>query len=209
MNNITNIKKVLIGCEESQRVCIEFRKLGFKAYSNDVIDCSGGHHEWHLKMDVFYALEYCEWDLIIMHPPCTYLAVSGNRWYGEGTKGFEKRLNAVEWTQKLWDKATSICNYVVMENPVGVLNKYGNFPKPKYIHPWQYGHGETKKTGLWLNNLPELKPTNIVEGREQRIWKLPPSNDRRELRSKTYSGIAKAMSEQWGKFLLENNGMKI
>jgi hypothetical protein len=84
-----------------------------------------------------------------------------------------------------------------LENPVGVLSKHPEFGKPQYIQPWQFGHGETKKTGLWLHGLPELKPTNIVEGREQRVWKMPPSKDRAKIRSKTYPGIAQAMATQW------------
>ena len=188
---------VLIVGEESQAICIEYRALGHKSYSNDIQSCSGGHPEWHLKMDCFKAIEFKKWDLIIMHPPCTALAVSGNRWYGEGMPNHDKRLQAVEWTQRLWDTTTSICDRVAMENPVGVLNKYGDFPKPQYIQPWQFGHGETKKTGLWLHGLPELKPTDVVEGRENRIWKMAPSEDRAKLRSKTYDGVAKAIADQW------------
>jgi hypothetical protein len=189
---------ILIVCEESQTVCKSFRSLGYYAYSNDIQDCSGNRPEWHLKMDCFDALKLKKWDLIIMHPECTKLAVSGNRWYGKNTAGYGERLTAVRWIQLLWDTAISLCDKVAMENPVGVLNSLGNFPKPQYIQPWQYGHGETKKTGLWLHGLPELKPTNIVKGRDQRIWKMPPSNDRKKIRSKTYKGIAEAMADQWG-----------
>jgi hypothetical protein len=188
---------VLIGCEESQAVTIEFRKLGHEAFSCDIQDCSGGHPEWHLKIDIFEALDLYVWDKIILHPPCTKIAVSGNRWYGEGMARHNERLEAVAWTQKLWGKAKSVCDQVGLENPVGVLNKYGDFPKPNYIQPWQFGHGETKNTGLWLHGLNPLIPTDIVDGREQRIWRLPPSPDRAKLRSKTYPGIAKAMAEQW------------
>lgn len=190
--------RVLIVCEESQEVCKAFRELGHEAYSCDIQECSGGHPEWHLKKDAMVAIKLGGWDLIIMHPPCTALAVSGNRWYGKGQPQHQQRLDAVAWTQRLWDAATSACGRVAMENPVGVLNTMGHFPKPAYIQPWQFGHGETKKTGLWLHVLPPLQSTNIVEGREQRVWKLPPSKDRGKLRSKTYPGIAKAMAEQWG-----------
>ena len=191
--------KVLIACEESQAVCRAFRELGHEAYSNDIQECSGGFPEWHLKIDAIEAINLKEWDLIIMHPPCTKLAVSGNRWYGSTTERYNERLESVIWTQKLWDTATSKCDKVVMENPVGVLNSLGSFPKPQYIQPWQFGHGETKRTGLWIHGLTDLKPTNIVEGREQKVWKMPPSADRAKLRSKTYQGIAQAMAKQWTK----------
>lgn len=190
--------KVLVACEESQAVTIELRKLGHEAYSNDVIECSGGHHEWHLQMDCFEAIRLNKWDMIIMHPPCTALAVSGNRWYGEGMPKNNERISAAEWTMSLWDLAISVCSKVAMENPVGVLNKLNpSLPKPHYIQPWQFGHGETKKTGLWLHGLAPLIPADVVDGREQKIWKMPPSKDRARLRSKTYEGIARAMAEQW------------
>lgn len=190
--------KVLIACEESQAVCIEMRNLGHEAYSNDIIECSGGHPEWHLQMDAMKAIQLSEWDLIIMHPPCTALAVSGNRWYGEGMPMHDKRIQSAGWTYDLWNMALMKCKRVAMENPVGVLNKMNpGLPTPQYIQPWQFGHGETKKTGLWLHGLQPLQPTNVVDGREQKIWKMPPSKDRAKLRSKTFPGIAKAMAEQW------------
>lgn len=188
---------ILVGCEESQIVTIELRKLGYEAYSCDIQDCSGGHPEWHIKGDVMKAIESRKWDMIILHPPCTKIAVSGNRWYGKTTDRYQERLEAVEWTQRLWDLSTKVCDKVALENPVGVLNSLGNFPKPQYIQPWQFGHGETKKTGLWLHGLLELMPTDIVDGREQKIWKMPPSEERAKLRSKTYKGIAKAIAVQW------------
>ena len=188
---------ILVGCEESQAVTIELRKLGHNAFSCDIIPSSGGHPEWHLEIDIMKVLFLEKWDLIILHPPCTKIAVSGNRWYGKGMKRHNERIDAVKWTQKLWDSAIRVCDKVALENPVGVLNKYGEFPEPNYIQPWQFGHGETKKTGFWLHGLEPLKPTNIVEGREQRIWKMPPTKDRGKLRSKTYPGIAKAIAEQW------------
>lgn len=193
--------RVLVACEESQAVAIEFRKLGHEAFSCDLLPCSGGHPEWHIQGDAIEVIKE-GWDIIIMHPPCTKIAVSGNRWYGVGMAGFNERVEAVVWTQKLWDKATFYCNHVAMENPVGVLNSMGRFPKPHYIQPWQFGHGETKKTGLWLHGLPPLTPTEIVEGREQKIWKMPPSKDRGKLRSKTYTGIAKAIAEQYSNYVL-------
>lgn len=190
--------KILVACEESQIVTKAFRERGHEAYSCDIEPCSGGHPEWHLQLDVNEAIDLCIWDMIILFCPCTKIAVSGNRWYGKGTVRHHERIKAVEWTQKVWDKAKHKCDKVALENPVGVLNKYGSFPKPHYIQPWQFGHGETKKTGLWLYGLPPLIPTKIVEGRENRIWKMPPSNDRAKIRSKTYPGIAEAMANQWG-----------
>lgn len=193
--------KILIGCEESQIICKAFRDLGHEAYSNDIIECSGGHPEWHLQMDVFEALKLKKWDLVILHPPCTALAVSGNAHYGTGKPKHHLRLHALSWTQNLWFEAIKVCDHVALENPVGVLNTMGNFPKPQYIQPWQFGHGETKKTGLWLHGLPKLVPTDIVDGREQKIWKMGPSDDRAKLRSKTYPGIAKAIANQWSNYL--------
>lgn len=193
--------RVLIGCEESQAVTKEFRKLGHEAYSCDIQECSGGHPEWHLHMDVIKAItEHGPWDFIGLHLPCTAVAVSGNRWYGEGTQGIGDRLMSVQWMRDVWEIAKQHAKFVYLENPVGVLNKYSDaFPKPQYVQPWQFGHGETKKTGLWLHNLPPLEPTNIVDGRENRIWKMPPSEDRGKLRSKTYQGIAEAIANQWSK----------
>lgn len=188
---------VLVGCEESQVVMKALRKIGHNAKSCDLQACSGGEPEHHYQMDVFKAIDLQKWDLIILHPPCTAIAVSGNRWYGVGQPRHQERIEAVKWTQKLWDKATSVCERVALENPVGVLNKMGNFPKPNYIQPWQFGHGETKKTGFWLYGLEPLKPTDIVEGREHKVWKMPPSDDRGKLRSKTYQGIADAIAVQW------------
>lgn len=188
--------RVAVLCEESQVVCKAFRERGYEAYSNDLLPCSGGHPEWHLQMDCFDALHSRAWDLIIMHPPCTAIAVSGNSTYA----GTQERKDAADWTCNLFQVATMHCDRVAMENPVGVLNTHHPIlPKPQYIQPWQFGHGETKKTGLWLYGLPELKPTNIVEGREQKVWKMGPSPERSKLRSKTYKGIAEAMAEQWTK----------
>ncbi len=194
------MKRVLVACEESQVVTKAFRELGHEAYSCDILPCSGGYPEWHFQQDVFEIIDNKDWDIIIIHPPCTKVAVSGNAWYGSNKARHNERVESVKWIQSLWDKSISLCEKVAMENPVGVLNKMGNFPKPTYIQPWQFGHGETKKTGLWLKGLPNLKPTNIVEGREQRIWKMPPSKDRGKLRSKTFPGIAKAIAEQWGNY---------
>jgi len=220
--------KILIGCEESQAVTKAFREKGHEAYSCDLLPCSGGHPEWHLKRDLFpeiYKSNFCVktydgngyllpndpdgYDRVICFPPCTDLAVSGARWFEVKRKSGEQR-KSIEFFLDVWYYSNAV------ENPIGVMNsgsyvkkhfpdlyeaaKLIGFPwKPtQIIQPWQFGHGETKATCLWLKGLPPLKPTNIVEGREQKIWKMPPSADRGALRSKTYEGIAKAMAEQWG-----------
>lgn len=189
---------VLVACEESQAVTIAFRNKGHEAYSCDILPCSGGYPEWHLQMDCEKAIESKLWGLIIFHPECRYMAVSGNRWYGTGKPLHFKRIDAVAWTLRVWEKCKKQAKSAAMENPVSVLFSQPECIHTQYIQPWQFGHGETKKTGLELWNLPKLKPTNIVDGREHRIWKMPPSEDRSMLRSKTFPGIAEAMAEQWG-----------
>ena len=192
-----NRMKILVACEESQAVCKAFRARGHEAYSCDILPCSGGHPEWHIQGDCVGVIESNFWDIIIFHPDCTFMAVSGNRWYGRGTPGHSKRLQAVRWTLGVW---RLICKYSLasaLENPVSVIFSEPELKNPQYIQPWQFGHGETKKTGLYLRNLPKLKPTNIVAGREDRIFKMPPSAERKMLRSKTYAGIAEAMASQW------------
>jgi hypothetical protein len=150
--------RVLVACEESQEVCKAFRAKGHEAYSNDLQECSGGHPEWHLQYDCFQAMCLGKWDLIVMHPPCTALTVSGNGTYGTGKPKHNKRIEAAKWTSKLWHYAISMCDQVCMENPVGVLNRLvKELPKPQYIQPWQFGHGEQKKTGLWLYGLPKTE----------------------------------------------------
>lgn len=183
---------VLVGFEESQAITIEMRKKGRNAFSCDLKDCSGGHPQWHLKMDIFEAIKLRTWDLIILHPPCTYTALSGNRWYWNSPL----REEGIKLCKDSWDKACSLCEHVALEQPKTIMQRYIG-KKSQVIHPWQFGHGETKETWLWLKGLPLLKPTNVVDGRENRIWKMPPSKDRRALRSKTYLGIAKAIAEQW------------
>ena len=139
------------------------------------------------------------WDVIIAHPPCTYLTVSGNRWFGESygaqAKGrYYDRVDAIIFFMRF---VFCAAKRVAIENPVGIMSSVYRKPD-QIIQPWQFGHGETKATCLWLKNLPALEPTDIVEGREPRMYMLPPSQDRAKLRSKTYPGIARAMAEQWG-----------
>ena len=181
--------RVLVGCEYSGIVRQAFDDAGHDAMSCDFLDTEipGAHY----KGDIFSVLVK-GFDLIILHPPCTHMAVCGNR-YWSGTK---ERQIAVAWTRKLWNTAIRHADRVALENPVSVLSSEWQKPT-QYIQPWQFGHGETKKTGLWLHNLPPLVPTNIVEGREQRIWKMSPSPDRGKERSRFYPGIAAAMAQQW------------
>jgi site-specific DNA-cytosine methylase len=185
--------KVLLACEESQAVCIEFRKLGHEAYSCDILPCSGGHPEWHLQMDVFEAIKLKDWDMMIAFPPCTDLAVSGAKWFDEKRKNGSQQ-KSIEFFMNL---VNAPIDKIAIENPIGIMSTIYRKPD-QIIQPWMFGHGETKATCLWLKNLPKLIPTNIVEGREGKIWKMPPSKNRAKLRSKTYSGIAKAMATQWG-----------
>jgi hypothetical protein len=196
--NEANKLSVLVGCEESQAVCIEFRKLGHNAFSNDLEDCSGGHSEWHLKMDVRDAIRSRKWDIIILHPPCTYTAVSGNRYYHNS----HLRVEGAMFTKEVWELACSVCDHVLLEQPKTIMQRYIG-KKSQVIQPWMFGHGETKETWLWLKGLPLLKPTNIVEGRENRIWKMAPSEDRGKMRSKTYPGIAQAIARQYSLYLSE------
>lgn len=183
--------KILVACEESQAVTIELRKRGHEAYSCDIIECSGGHPEWHFQQDVTELLKR-KWDMIIAFPPCTDLAVSGARWFKE-KQADGRQQRSIDFF-KLFTNVD--CEKIAIENPIGIMST--NYRKPdQIIQPWQFGHGETKSTCLWLKGLPLLKPTNIVEEREQRIWKMPPGPERSKLRSKTFPGIAKAMAQQW------------
>ena len=185
--------KVLVGCEYSGKVREAFRRLGHDVTSCDLLP-SDDNSPHHIQGDVIGVIKSRRWGLIIIHPPCTALAVSGNRWYGRGMPKHQERIDSIEWTMALWEEAKKYAPMVAMENPVGVLPMKAS----QYIQPWQFGHGETKKTGLWLHNLPDLVPADVVEGREQRIWKLPPSADRWKIRSETYQGIADAFADQWG-----------
>ena len=216
--------KVIIACEESQAVCIEFRKLGHEAFSCDIQDCSGGHPEWHIKGDCLEAINLKEWDLMIAHPPCTYLSNAGIGWFNEekyGDKAKERkkeRIKGLEFFMKLWNcKIPKIC----IENPTGWANSH--FRKPdQIIQPWQFGDTESKRTCLWLKNLPLLdhckepnlfcdKPTHVkpkIYGYYKTGNKkgcpiygnsyLQFSEDRGKIRSKTYLGIAKAFATQYG-----------
>jgi len=182
--------KVLVACEFSGVVREAFKKMGHIAWSVDLLptEIDGNHFQG----DIFKFLDKWEsyFDLMIAHPSCTHTAVSGARWWKD--KKREQR-QAIKFFMDLYNTdIPKIC----IEHPVSIISTV--FRKPEqYIQPWMFGHGETKKTGLWLKNLPSLKPTNIVEGREPRIHRMKPSKDRWKERSRFYTGIAQAMAEQW------------
>lgn len=180
--------KVLVACEYSGRVRDAFTKLGHDATSCDLLptDVPGKHYQGDV-LDIIND----GWDLMIAHPPCTHLAVSGARWFKEKAKEQEE---ALEFVKVL---LSAPIERIALENPISVISSKIRKPD-QIIQPWQFGHGETKATCLWLKNLPKLVPTNIVEGREAKVHKMPPSPDRWKLRSTTYQGIADAMAAQWG-----------
>ena len=182
---------VLVACEFSGVVRRAFNSLGHKAWSCDLLD-SEDSTEFHIQSDCVPIIKH-GWDLIIMHPPCTAVCLSGNRWYGKGKPKHSERIAAIEWTRSLFELAKKHSPRVAMENPVGVLGK-----PTQYVQPWQFGHGETKKTGLYLYGLAPLVAIDVVEGRDQRVWKMGPSPHRGKERSRTYPGIALAMAQQWG-----------
>lgn len=196
--------KVLVACEESQAVCKAFRARGFEAYSCDVQECSGGHPEWHLQMDVFDAIDSRQWDAMIAHPPCTHLSVSGQHWFSRGMKDPQLREDAVAF---VWALMCADISHIAVENPVSILSTRIRKPD-QIVQPWMFGHGETKATCFWLKNLPRLDPTDVVEGREPRIWKMRIADHakRSRERSKTFPGIAEAMARQWGDYLIKLYG---
>lgn len=219
---------VLIACEESQRVCMAFREFGHTAFSCDILECSGGHPEWHIKSDclpllkaehitfttedgVFHIVP--SWDLLIAHPPCTFLTCTGNRWfniekYGDAARQRHKQRE--EAAKFFMQFANAPIERICIENPVGYMNTHYRKPN-QIISPFMFGNPFEKKTCLWLKNLPNLEATDIVKPEERIVYKsgktmpkwyadlasLPPAERSRE-RSKTFPGIAKAMAEQWG-----------
>ena len=182
--------KILIACEYSGEVREAFRSRGHDALSCDLLptDAPGPHYQGPVE-DVIRD----GWDMMIAFPPCTHLAVSGARWFKE-KRADGRQQEALSFVRMLMDAPI---DRIAIENPVSIISSHIRKPD-QTIQPWQYGHGETKRTCLWLKNLPKLQPTDIVEGREQRIWKMPPSADRWKERSKTFQGIANAMANQWG-----------
>ena len=201
---------ILVACEESQAVTIEFRKLGHEAYSCDILECSGGHPEWHIQGDVLPLLQQ-KWDMIIAFPPCTYLTVTGNRWFNierYGEKAIQRYKDREEAIKFFMQFANANCEKIAIENPVGIMSTV--YKKPtQIIQPYMFGDAERKTTCLWLKGLPELKPTNIVkpelytykDGRTDGMWHVKtiglPAEERSKLRSKTFPGIAKAIATQW------------
>lgn len=234
--------KVLIACEKSQEVCKAFRERGHEAYSCDIQDCSGGHPEWHVKGNCLPLIRMGgvrfqtvdgtwheapeEWDILIAHPPCTYLTVSGNRHFAEGrygAKALGRYMDRVDGIRFFMEFVCCNAKRIAIENPIGIMSSVYRKPD-QIIQPYQFGHAVSKSTCLWLKNLPLLKPTEIVE--PERIhskgesggysgpgWyvkdetgKILSYSDPRtaEARSKTYTGIARAMAEQWGEITNEN-----
>lgn len=220
------VLRILVACEESQAVCKAFRALGHKAFSCDLQDCSGGHPEWHIKGDVLKVLNLPIWDLIIAHPPCTHLAVSGARHF-ENKRKDGRQAEAIEFFCKILN---ANCEKIVVENPVGIISgdyipKYFPDLAKKYnlpikhtqiIQPYEYGDASRKTTCLWIKGLNPLKPTNIVEPdiisytcknckkvTFSRDYCQGVSKNRGVKRSKTYPGIAKAMAEQWSEYILK------
>ena len=201
---------VLVACEESQEVCKAFRELGHEAYSCDIQDCSGGHPEWHIKGDALPLLAE-RWDLIIAHPPCTYLSNAGARWLWAEHKlngeRYAKGLEAKEFFMKFW-KAD--CPRICIENPVP--SSIFELPEcTQFVQPYEYGHPYSKKTCLWLKGLPPLKPTEMVADHKPFVssGSYTKTHDPKfkgasrrggsaKSRSKTFPGIARAMAEQWG-----------
>lgn len=200
--------RVLVACEFSGRVRDAFRALGHNAYSCDLLNTETPGPHYHGDVLEFLDSD-SEWDLMVAFVPCDHLAVSGARWFAEKRASGVQR-KAIEFFLKIWNAPI---DKICIENPIGIMSGKRNYlkehfpdlyekakvlPKPQIIQPWQFGHGETKATCLWLKNLPKLVPTNIVEGREQRVHKMAPGPNRAKDRSRTYPGIAAAMAEQWG-----------
>lgn len=183
--------RVLIACEFSGTVRRAFRSLGHDAYSCDLLPAEDGSDN-HIQLDARIAAINWDWDLMICHPPCTHLAVIGARWFKEKAKEQEEALQFVR------DLLSAPIPRIALENPISIISSRIRKPD-QIIQPWQFGHGETKATCLWLKNLPKLIPTNIVEGREARVHRMPPGPDRWKERSRTFAGIAEAMAHQWGR----------
>jgi site-specific DNA-cytosine methylase len=182
--------RVLVACEYSGVVRRAFAEAGHTAISCDLLPAEDDSPD-HYQGDVFDIIEE-GFDLMIAHPPCTHLAVSGARWFKDK---LVEQAESLEFVQRLLDADIP---KIALENPISIISTRIRKPD-QIIQPWQFGHGETKATCLWLKGLPLLVPTDIVDGREQRIWKMSPGPDRWKERSRTFTGIAKAMADQWGK----------
>lgn len=216
--------RVLVACEESQAVTKELRKLGHEAYSCDLLPCSGGHPEWHYQQDVFKIIEDYDWDLMIAHPPCTYLSVSGAKWmYHPDDKGLpvEQRRPHPKFPNRRQDQLDALdfvralmaapIDKIAIENPISVISSQVRKPD-QIVHPYHFGDKASKSTCLWLKGLPLLEHTDVVDaedwvyygsGKRMQRWyvealtKAKTPEERRTLRSKTFPGIAEAMAKQW------------
>ena len=214
------MSRVLIACEESQAITKEFRALGIEAYSCDLLPCSGGHPEWHIQGDALKEAYSGKYSLMMAHPPCTYLAVSGAGWLynKDGSRNEERWKNQAEALDFVKALMNAPIDFIAVENPISVISTQIRKPD-QIIHPWQFGDQASKSTCLWLKNLPKIKPTKIVDKGEfiefiskngvkkkQPQWyydalheaKTP--EERRTLRSKTFQGMAKAIADQWQHF---------
>lgn len=208
---------ILIACEESQTIANAFRERGFSAFSCDLEPCSGGHPEYHFRNDCFNLINSCKWDLVIAHPPCTHLAVSGARWFNNPATPEKPRQQkeAVEFFLRFTKIIGNHANHVAIENPIGIMSRL--FRKPdQIVQPYHFGDPARKSTCWWLFNLPKLIPDNIVDegesvtfgnGKRQPkwyadAWGLPPK-ERAKVRSKTFPGMARAIAKQWGDYLLK------
>ena len=211
------MKQILIACEESQAITTAFRKLGFEAYSCDLLPCSGGHPEWHIQGDAITEAYSEKYDMMIAHPPCTYLAVSGARWLynKDGSRNeerYENQAEALDFVQRLMNAPIE---HIAIENPISVISSHIRKPD-QIVHPYMFGDKASKSTCLWLKNLPKLEPTDIVEKGEfiefvskkgvkkrQPKWyydalsRAKTPEERRTLRSKTFQGMANAIASQW------------
>ena len=214
------MSRVLIACEESQAITKEFRALGIEAYSCDLLPCSGGHPEWHIQGDALKEAYSGKYSLMMAHPPCTYLAVSGAGWLynKDGSKNEERWKNQAEALDFVKALMNAPIDFIAVENPISVISTQIRKPD-QIIHPWQFGDQASKSTCLWLKNLPKIKPTKIVDKGEFFEWtdkngvkKKQPQwyydalheaktpEERRTLRSKTFQGMAKAIADQWQHF---------
>ena len=215
--------KILVACEESQAVTKELRQLGHEAYSCDIVECSGGHPEWHIRWDALaiingnctfltedHKLHHIEgkWDMLIAHPPCTYLSNAGARFlYPKGVLNEERLAKGLEAKEFFMHFYHADCPRIAIENPIP-SKVYGLPPYTQTVQPFEHGHPFTKKTCFWLKGLPPLKPTNIVEERQSTKiagnWFNHGGKDRQKNRAKTFPGIAKAMAHQWAGTANEN-----
>lgn len=211
------MKRILIACEESQAITKAFRELGFEAYSCDLLPSSGGHPEWHIQGDAIAEAYSGKYDMMIAHPPCTYLAVSGARWLynKDGSRNEERHKNQAEALEFVETLMSAPIEHIAIENPISVISSHIRKPD-QIVHPYMFGDKASKSTCLWLKNLPKLEPTDIVDKGEfieftskkgvkkrQAKWyyealqnaKTP--EERRTLRSKTFQGMANAIAKQW------------